>query len=144
MKYYFNLGSNLGNKPQNLNEAIALLEKELHTKAKRSSIVESEPWGFESENSFMNIGIIMESNIAPLEMLKIIKRIERKMGSEKHRNQDNSYCDRLIDIDIITVDNIQINTPELTIPHPRMLMRDFVMLPLKELNPDWTHPDINK
>ena len=140
MHYYLNIGSNLGNKADNLQQAVSLLEKALVVSAKVSSTIESEPWGFDSNNTFMNVGVMIESNIEPLEMLKIVQKIERDLGSEAHRNDDGSYCDRIVDIDIIAVDDLVINTPELTIPHPRMHLREFVLRPMQELAPDWKHP----
>lgn len=140
MIYYFNIGSNLGNKADNLHQAITLLEKALSSKASVSTIIESKAWGFESENTFMNIGAAIESDIAPLDMLKLTQQIEHDLGSHSHRNDDGSYCDRLVDIDIIAIDNLVIDTPELTIPHPRMHLRDFVLRPMAELAPQWTHP----
>ena len=140
MHYYFNIGSNLGDKDRNLHQAVKLLEKALTAPAKVSSFIESKAWGFESENTFLNAGVMIESDIKPHDMLKITQQIERDMGSITHRNDDGSYKDRLIDIDIIAIDDLIINTPELTVPHPRMHLRDFVMRPMTELAPQWVHP----
>lgn len=140
MHYYFNIGSNLGNKAQNLKQAISLLEEALASPATVSNIIESESWGYDSNNTFLNVGVMLKSNIEPLEMLKITQKIERDLGSEIHRNDDGSYCDRIVDIDIIAIDNLIIDTPELTIPHPRMHLRDFVLRPMQELAPNWQHP----
>lgn len=144
MIYYFNIGSNLGNKTNNLLQAISQLETALASKARVSSIIESDAWGFESKNTFMNIGAAIESDIAPHDMLKLTQQIERDLGSNVHRNHDGSYCDRLVDIDIIAIDDLVIDTPELTIPHPRMHLRDFVLRPMAELAPDWIHPLLPK
>lgn len=144
MHYYFNIGSNLGDKAENLRQAVTRLETTLAHKATVSSTVESEPWGYESENTFLNIGVMIESDIAPHDMLKITQQIERDLGSALHRNEDGSYCDRLVDIDIIAIDDLVIDTPELTIPHPRMHLRDFVLRPMSELAPHWTHPLLPK
>lgn len=144
MHYYFNIGSNLGNKAQHLKQAISMLEETLASQATVSSTIESEPWGFDSNNTFLNVGVMIESDIKPLNMLKIAQKIEQDMGSETHRNEDGSYCDRIVDIDIIAIDDLIINTPELTIPHPRMHLRDFVMRPMHELAPNWQHPILNK
>jgi 2-amino-4-hydroxy-6-hydroxymethyldihydropteridine diphosphokinase len=77
-------------------------------------------------------------------MLTITQRIERELGSASHRNADGSYCDRLVDIDIIAVDDIVVNTPTLTIPHPLMHKREFVLAPMAELAPQWIHPTLHK
>ncbi len=140
MHYYFNIGSNLGNKSENLRQAVSLLEKALSSSAEVSTIVESEAWGYNSKNTFLNIGVKIESDIEPHDMLKITQHIEKNLGSKNHRNDDGSYCDRLIDIDIIAIDDLIIDSPELTIPHPHMHLRDFVMRPMQELAPNWIHP----
>lgn len=144
MHYYFNIGSNIGDKTENLRQAVNRLETALAHKATVSSIVESEAWGYESINTFLNIGVMIKSDIKPLDMLKITQQIECDLGGAKHRNNDGSYCDRTIDIDIIAIDDLVINTPELTVPHPRMHLRDFVLHPMAELAPNWQHPLRNK
>lgn len=132
MLYHLNIGSNLGDREGNLRRAIAMLSA-LGSAYSVSSIVESEPWGFDSVNTFLNVGVMLESDLKPLEMLHHCQAIERKLGSKSHRDSEGNYVDRLVDIDIILAGDLVINTPELTVPHPRMHERDFVMRPLKEL-----------
>jgi 2-amino-4-hydroxy-6-hydroxymethyldihydropteridine diphosphokinase len=144
MTFYLNIGSNLGDCTANLHHAIEALESALHTSAQVSSIIESQAWGYSSDNIFYNIGVAIDSDIAPQEMLTITQRIERELGSASHRNADGSYCDRLVDIDIIAVDDIVVNTPTLTIPHPLMHKREFVLAPMAELAPQWIHPTLHK
>lgn len=144
MKYYLNIGTNLGDKVHNLRQAVTRLEAALAATATVSSIFESDAWGYESTNTYMNIGVAIESDIAPHDMLRLTQRIEHDMGSNAHRNADGSYCDRVIDIDIIAIDELVIDTPELTIPHPRMHLRDFVLIPMTEIAPHWKHPLIHK
>lgn len=98
-----------------------------------SSLVESEPWGYDSDNAFLNVGVMLESDLEPLDMLHRCQAIERQLGSKSHRDREGNYVDRLVDIDIILAGDLVINTPELTVPHPHMHERDFVMTPLKEL-----------
>lgn len=130
--YYINIGSNLGDRRGNLMRAITALSA-LAGGCAVSSIVESEPWGYESDNAFLNVGVMLESDIEPLDMLHRCQEIERRLGSTSHRDEQGNYVDRLVDIDIILAGDLVINTPELTVPHPRMHERDFVTKPLHQL-----------
>jgi 2-amino-4-hydroxy-6-hydroxymethyldihydropteridine diphosphokinase len=139
MRIQLNIGSNQGDCKALIGRAIALIAK-LFSPARLllSSYVESEPWGFESDNRFLNRGVllIVEYSIDPLEVLHRLQIIEREVGGNApHRNPDGSYRDRPIDIDIIDIDHISMHTAELTLPHPRMLQREFVLSPLRELDP---------
>ena len=105
-----------------------------------SSVVESEPWGFESENRFMNLGVMLESDMAPQDMLDRIHDIEHRLGSTSHRDVQGNYIDRLVDIDIVAIDDLVIDTPTLQVPHPHLPARDFFLKPMIQLAPDWRHP----
>ena len=129
---YFSLGSNLGNKRENLNKAIKLMEEQIGVLLRQSALLETEPWGFQSDNSFVNAAICMETELEPLEVLAKTQEIEREIG-RTHKSVNREYHDRIIDIDILLYDDLHINTPQLTIPHPLMEERDFVMIPLKEI-----------
>ena len=129
---YFSLGSNLGDKKQNLSTAIKLMEEQIGVLLRQSAFLETEPWGFLSDNSFVNAAICMETKLEPLEVLAETQKIEREMG-RTHKSVNREYHDRIIDIDILLYDDLHINTPQLTIPHPLMEERDFVMIPLKEI-----------
>lgn len=95
----------------------------------------SEPWGFESPNRFTNVGVVFETSLEPFALLEHLQQIEKKLtNGASHRNADGSYRDRQLDIDIITFGELRIDTPRLTIPHPRMRDRDFVMIPMMELD----------
>lgn len=144
MKYYLNIGSNLGNRHENISHAVKALETALKSTITLSTAISSTAWGYCSENTFLNVGAAFGSNLSPHEVLSITQNIERELGSATHRNADGSYCDRLIDIDIIAVDNLTINTPELILPHPRMHLREFVLRPMVELAPLWKHPILHK
>lgn len=144
MIYHLNIGSNLGDKFNNLEMAIALIEQRLLCGVQESSYLLTEPWGFESDNSFLNVAVKVDSNLSPLEMLSVLQGIEQKMSTESHRNEDGSYKNRIIDIDIIAVDGMIIDTPELTVPHPLMHLREFVLKPMCELDPQWKHPILEK
>lgn len=135
---YLSLGSNLGNKQLNLNLAISELILYVGNILKVSSFYETTPWGFESENSFLNAVVLLETNHAPLVLLHKTQEIEKSLGRSK--KSDGTYSDRIIDIDILLYDRQVIDLPELKIPHPLMTERDFVLHPLLELNPDLVHP----
>ena len=136
MVYHLNIGSNLGDKRAVIMRAVAALSTEAGECAV-SQFYESEPWGFESENAFVNVAVRLESDIAPLDMLHLCQDIERRLGCDAHRDSTGAYVDRIIDIDIILIDDLVINTPELTVPHPRMRERDFVMVPLQQILSDF-------
>lgn len=126
------LGTNIGDKKKNLNEAIRRISAFAEI-TRQSSMIETEPWGFESKNIFLNIVIVIETSLSPLELLDATQKVEREMGrTEKSVNR--VYHDRIIDIDIIDYNKIKMDTPRLILPHPRAHLRDFVMIPLQELN----------
>ena len=129
---YFSLGSNLGDKKQNLSTAIKLMEEQIGVLVRQSAFLATEPWGFQSDNSFVNAAICMETELSPFEVLERTQKIEREMG-RTIKSTNGEYHDRIIDIDILLYDDLHVNTPELTIPHPLMEQRDFVMIPLKEI-----------
>ena len=139
MNYYLNIGSNIGDRRDNLYRAVVALSAGTGGCAV-SSIVESEPWGFESGNRFMNLGVMLESDMAPQDMLDRIHDIEHRMGSAAHRDEQGGYIDRLVDIDIMAIDDIVIDTPTLQVPHPHLPERDFFLRPMMQLAPDWRHP----
>ena len=139
MDYYLNIGSNTGNRRDNLYRAVAFLVAGTSGGAV-SSIVESEPWGFESDNRFLNLGVKLSSDIEPQQMLERIHDIERRLGSAAHRDADGGYIDRLVDIDIVAIDDMVIDTPTLQVPHPHLPDRDFFLKPMLHLAPDWRHP----
>ena len=129
---YFSLGSNLGNKRENLNKAIKLMEEQIGVLLRQSAFLETEPWGFQSDNSFVNAAICMETELDPFEVLAKTQEIERELGRTV-KSTNGEYHDRIIDIDILLYDDLHIKTPQLTIPHPLMEQRDFVMIPLREI-----------
>ena len=129
---YFSLGSNLGDKKQNLSTAIELMEEQIGVLVRQSAFLATEPWGFQSDNSFVNAAICMETELDPFEVFERTQKIEREMG-RTIKSTNGEYHDRIIDIDILLYDDLHVNTPELTIPHPLMEQRDFVMIPLREI-----------
>ena len=134
---YLSLGTNLGDRPKNLTSALELIGREVGTVVSASDITETEPWGFESPNRFLNMVVKVETQLQPLEALHATQGIERNLG-RNHKTVNGEYHDRLIDIDILLYDNLVLNTPELTIPHPLMYQREFVMKPLAQIAPELT------
>lgn len=133
MTAYLNLGTNIGDRLSNLEQAVALIELHTGEHCRMSGIIESDPWGYYSPNKFLNIGIALQWSRTPIELLDITQEIERIMGSETHRDRRGGYIDRLIDIDIIAIDGVTLDTPRLTLPHPRAHLRPFVLIPLNQL-----------
>lgn len=140
---YLGLGTNLGNKEANLRTAIHKLQKRIGKQVSLSSFYETAPWGFESDHSFLNAAIGLETSLSPIEILHITQEIEKELGRTK-KSVNGSYSDRLIDIDILLYDTLVLQTPELTIPHPLMTERDFVMKPLIEIAGNVIHPTRQK
>lgn len=106
----------------------------------QSSFIETEPWGFQSENKFLNAVILCETERTPREVLLLTQQIERDMGRRKKVNGQGLtvngqrvYADRIVDIDILLYDDLTVDEPDLKIPHPLMHERDFVMIPLEEI-----------
>lgn len=131
---YLSLGTNLGNRVQNLLSAIHLIQSRIGTIESLSDFVITSPWGFNSPNPFMNAAICVATTLEPTDLLRTTQQIEREMG----RTQKSSlgvYHDRIIDIDILLFDDLHLSTPDLTIPHPLMTQRQFVMEPLAQILP---------
>ncbi len=151
---FLSLGSNLGHKEQNIRNAIKLIAEQIGTIKAQSSFLETEPWGFQSSNKFLNAAVCVETSLTPCALLRKLQSIEKKLGRTRktqpaQRGEQPQYEDRIIDIDILLYykecnatpqfdfndwgGSVQISTPLLTIPHPHMHERDFVLIPLKEI-----------
>lgn len=139
MHFYLNIGSNMGDRRDNLYRAVVAIAAGVE-QCVMSSIVESEPWGFVSENRFLNVGLHVVSGMTPHGMLRHLQAIERRLGSASHRDEHGNYADRLVDIDIVAIDDRIIDTATLSVPHPHLAERDFFLIPMVELAPDWRHP----
>lgn len=194
---HINIGSNSGHREALIEQAVAAISSAFPGAAvSRSGIVETPPWGFDSPNPFLNIGVMVEgrfSDIAAvlkngtddksrsespeqvsdsfsksnqdcrggkavlatlhdeisltmlreevaLAVLRKLQDIQRSIDPSPHRDAEGRYIDRAIDIDLIAIDDWVVDTPELTLPHPRMHLRDFVLIPLAGLAPTWRHP----
>ncbi len=140
MRYFLSLGSNLGDREKNLNNAAALLRNEGVRIINTSSVYETEPVGIFSEIWFYNQVIEVETPLSPEELLIRSKHIEEKLG----RIPSNTHDSRVIDIDILLAENRTVSTEDLQIPHPRMHKRNFVLVPLAEMAPEMIHPVFHK
>lgn len=121
-----------------LEKAIEFIEQSIGSVVARSTFFETDPWGFDSSNRFMNACISVKTQRSPLGCLMGLKEIERGMGRLK--SGKNGYADRLIDIDILLFDDQVIKTPDLIVPHPHLQDRKFVLEPLSEIAPEFVHP----
>jgi 2-amino-4-hydroxy-6-hydroxymethyldihydropteridine diphosphokinase len=129
---YLSLGSNLGDRKDNLAQAIRLIGERVGEVLRKSSFLETKPWGFESDNLFVNACVLCETTLTPRQVLRATQKIERELG-RTHKSVNGHYADRLIDIDILLYDDLRVDEPDLQIPHPLMFERDFVMIPLGEI-----------
>lgn len=129
---YLGLGSNIGNRKRNMRDAIQYLESIVGTLVRQSDLFETEPWGFDSPNLFINMCVCMETPLSPRQLLEATQSIEKKMGRTS-KSEAGEYADRIIDIDILIYDDLVINDGDLIIPHPLMHERDFVMIPLRQI-----------
>ena len=142
-RVYLGLGTNTGNKNENLTRAIEVLSLALGSPVALSGIFESEPWGFESENRFLNCVAAFDTTLNPTLLLDTTEEIERTLGRTR-KSLNGQYSDRIIDIDILFYGNEIIESERLTIPHPLLHKRDFVLLPLQEIAPQLVHPRLHK
>lgn len=145
-RVYLLLGTNMGNKERNLQIAITLLINELApflgSDVKESSIHESEAVGFISQETFLNQAISFKTSVSPVDLLKVCKYVEAKMGRPIEEPQyddagNRIYKSRVIDIDILLYGNKTLDLPELKIPHPRLQEREFALIPLREIFTDY-------
>lgn len=143
MKIVLAFGSNLGDREEYILAAYRLLEEELGELIKKSSFIETSPWGFESDNSFINSVAEFETKKTPYEALEICNKIEKELGRQRNPLH-KGYQNRTIDIDILFYEDIILDTPTLKIPHPLIAERDFVLIPLKEILPNLLHPILKK
>ena len=136
-KAYISIGSNMGEKEDNINTSIEKLKEIKEIKVtKVSSIIETEPWGYENQDSFKNAAIEIETFLNPRELMTILLNIEKEMKRERVIR----WGPRIIDLDIILFDDYVTSDDYVTIPHPRMEEREFVLAPLNEIAPNLIHP----
>lgn len=137
---YINIGSNKGNRTGFINRAVTLIEQALGAAACRAPLYQSPPWGYDSPLPYFNLGITIATHMAPQPLLALLLDIERSINPAPHRTPTGTYADRCIDIDLICLGNSCIDTPSITLPHPRMHQRPFVLVPMTRLLPTWRHP----
>jgi deoxyguanosine kinase len=133
----FSLGSNLGNRVAYLERASLLLEPKLGRLAYFSPMYESPSWGYQSDLPYINSCLAFYTKHEPLQLMEIALEIEKQMGRTR---QGKGYADRVIDIDLLLVDDVVMDHPNLILPHPRMMERRFVLVPLNEILPEMRHP----
>ena len=138
--YFLGLGTNLGNKEQNLRDAVEKIEEQVGRVTSLSAFYATAPWGFDSANSFLNAACRVETPLPPLQVLDATQTIERELGRTA-KSADGVYHDRIIDIDLLLCftsegESVTLNHHCLTLPHPLMHLRDFVMKPLGEIAPE--------
>ena len=136
---YLALGTNLGDKKQNIQAAIEQIELRIGKVMALSSLYETQPVGFDSENTFLNAACHVSTTLQPLEVLECTQVIERELG-RKSKSINHTYSDRTIDIDLLLFDTQILEYPHLVIPHPHMHERSFVLAPLSEIAPNICHP----
>lgn len=139
---YLGLGTNMGNRRKNMITAAALLAERVGDVLALSGFYETEPWGFDSANIFLNAAVKLNTDLSPWDLLRSTQQIETEMGRTEKSN--GAYHDRIIDIDILLYDDLLMQAPELTLPHPLMHERKFVMQPLAEVAPFVKHPLLNE
>lgn len=140
-KVYLLLGSNLGDKAQLINDAVAKIKERIGAVFSRSSMYETAAWGKEDQPSFLNVALAILTTLSPLEVLKMALDIEEELG----RVRQEKWGSRLIDIDVIFYEDLVVTEPQvLQVPHPQMQYRRFVLAPLAEIAPDYLHPVLKK
>jgi 2-amino-4-hydroxy-6-hydroxymethyldihydropteridine diphosphokinase len=138
---FIGLGTNLGDREENLKKAIENIILAAGEVISCSGIYVTEPWGFSSEDYFLNMVIRIATSLKPVDLLKHLLKIEMQMGRLRGTEK---YSSRIIDIDILLYENEIINKPYLKIPHPKIPERKFVLIPLCDLAPEMIHPVLNK
>ena len=138
---FLGIGSNLGKREKNLQKALAMIGEKAGRILVSSSVYETEPWGFSTEHRFLNMVIKIETNLIPTDLLEVLLEIEKSMGRVRDKKQ---YSSRVIDIDILFYDDLDIAYHDLKIPHPHIYDRRFVLVPLAEIAPDFIHPVLHK
>lgn len=143
-------GGNIGEMKPRLRHAQQLINQNIGIVLRCSHVYESEPWGFTAENRFMNQAMVVDTELSPAELLDAVQEIERQLGRDREAeaaqktNSGERYSSRVIDVDIIFYDDLVMESETLTIPHPLMHEREFVLAPLSEIAPAMIHPVFGK
>lgn len=137
---YLLIGSNLGDKTTYLKNAGSYIQQQCGQIVKQSSFYETEPWGFTEQPSFLNQALCIQTELAPAQLMYTLLQIESKMG----RTRELKMGPRIIDLDILQIDQQIVDTPLLQLPHPSMHLRRFALIPMEEIAPQLMHPQFNK
>ena len=137
---YLQLGSNIGDRLDNLDQSIKIITERIGNVLEKSSVYESTPWGVENQRNFLNQVIFVKSNFDPYTILDLVLQIEKDMG----RIRIEKWGERIIDIDILFIDDLIIESENLCIPHEFIAKRKFVLQPMCEIAPGFIHPKLNK
>ncbi len=137
-KIIIGLGSNMGDRFASLSRALTLLKEEAGDIIAVSSVWETEPWGFEADEQFLNMVAVLQTDNSPRQLMQLFRSLEGRMG--RKRNKGGRYESRIIDLDILLWENRVISMPGLEVPHPKLADRRFVLEPLSEVAPDAVHP----
>lgn len=137
---YLHLGTNLGDRVLNLQQALESLQEEVGPILRQSSFYETDAWGIEDQPDFVNLALEMKTQHPPRELLDILLNIEQKMG----RVRKKKWGERLIDIDLLFYGQQVIDWPNLQVPHPGIPSRNFVLIPMLEIAPEWIHPTLQQ
>lgn len=140
---YLGLGSNLGDREDNINMALSLLEQRVGRIVSVSSMYRTEPVGFQSDNYFVNAACFLQTELSPVKVLEYTQVIEKELGRNT-KSVDGKYSDRIIDIDVLLYDSVIVDYANIVLPHPHMHERKFVLEPLAEIASDIIHPIIGK
>ena len=143
MRIYLGLGTNLGDKELNLRVAVQKIEERIGKVISLSAFYATAPWGFQSDNNFLNAAAGVETSLSHFDILERTQRIEQAIG-RLHKSHDGVYSDRLIDIDLLLYGDKILQDERLSLPHPLMAERKFVLEPLAEIAPDVVHPVLHK
>ena len=133
---YLSLGSNLKNKADNIFKATSFIKNKIGPIIKSSKLYTTEPWGVKNQNKFINQVLSIKTSLRPLDLLNECKNIEKKMG----RISSRRWGERLIDIDILYYNDLILNFKKLSIPHPEIANRKFILIPLNDIDPNHVHP----
>lgn len=137
---YLLIGSNLGDKSSYLKNASSYIQQQCGQIVKQSSFYETEPWGFTEQPSFLNQALCIKTELSPAQLMHTLLQIESEMG----RTRTLKMGPRIIDLDILQIDQETIDTPLLQLPHPAMHLRRFALIPMEEIAPNLVHPHFNK
>jgi 2-amino-4-hydroxy-6-hydroxymethyldihydropteridine diphosphokinase len=138
---YLLIGGNTGNRMKYLKSAVEMIARGIGKVIRMSSVYETEPFGFNAKKQFFNMCVLVETELSPRRILEVISEIETSLGRKR---MTEKYVSRTIDIDILFYDDVILNEPFLIIPHPELHKRNFALIPMAEVGPEFIHPVFGK